>query len=472
MKIFVDTDVLIDLADPNSHNGELADIVNNVTDFSFWISAASISCIIDRYSDLRNPDKTRDCLNYIHENFSIIPMRHSIFTEALEKNEEDFKVQIQIASAEAFKMDCIVTYNVEGYNNTYIQIVTPVLFMEKIKSGYFDTINNVPFIDLKVQQHQIYNEIDDRITDIITNTGFILGKHVDEFEESFAELQEAKYCIGVSSGTDALHIAMMALGIGPGDAVIVPVNTFIATAEAVSLTGATPIFVDCDEYYNLDTRKLEEFLRKSIQAEISHRHTLTHTDLLSGRHARTKNVIAESETPQASNHKPNALNEQNAFNAPNHLNVLNLPREIHVNEERSEYHRGDLNYSRITGIIPVHLYGQPANMDEIMALADEYNLMVVEDCCQAHMAKWKEKSVGNFGAFGAFSFYPGKNLGAYGEAGALITNDKNLYLKAKMIRQHGEIERYNHKVIGHNYRMEAIQGSSTFYQAEILRGMD
>jgi dTDP-4-amino-4,6-dideoxygalactose transaminase len=396
LKIFVDTDVLIDLADPNSHNGELADIVNNVTDFSFWISAASISCIINRYSDLQNPDKIRDCLNYIHENFSIIPMRHSIFNEALEKNDEDFEVQIQIASAEAFKMDCIVTYNVGRYISTYIQIVTPVMFMKKIKSEYFDTTNNVPFIDLKVQQHQIYNEIDDRITDIITNTGFILGKHVDEFEERFAEFQEAKFCLGVSSGTDALHIALMTLGIGHGDAVIVPVNTFIATAEAVSLCGAVPVFVDCDKYFNVDVKKAREILRQRADGT-------------------EKQKVRKSED-----------------------------QEIRW---------------AVRAIIPVHLYGQPVNMDEIMALADEYNLMVVEDCCQAHMAKWKDKSVGNFGAFGAFSFYPGKNLGAYGEAGALITNDKNLYQKAKMIRQHGEIERYIHKVIGHNYRMEAIQGA-------------
>jgi dTDP-4-amino-4,6-dideoxygalactose transaminase len=110
-------------------------------------------------------------------------------------------------------------------------------------------------------------------------------------------------------------------------------------------------------------------------------------------------------------------------------------------------------------MIPVHLYGQPANMDEIMALAKEFGLMVVEDCCQAHLAKWKGTMVGNFGSLGAFSFYPGKNLGAYGEAGALITNDDELFEKVKMIRQHGEIKRYQHEVIGHNYRMEAFQGA-------------
>ncbi|OGW16822.1 MAG: erythromycin biosynthesis sensory transduction protein eryC1 [Nitrospinae bacterium RIFCSPLOWO2_12_FULL_45_22] len=241
---------------------------------------------------------------------------------------------------------------------------------------------NVPFLDLRAQHHQVYNEIDDRVTDIITNTGFILGKYVDEFETHFAKLQGARYCLGLSSGTAALHVALLALGIGPGDGVIVPVNTFIATAEAVSLTGAMPVFVDCDELYNLDVSRLEDTLRQKVRG--------------------------------------------------NH---------------------------RLKAVIPVHLYGQPAEMAGIIQLATEYGLKVVEDCCQAHLARYGDKLVGNFGEFGAFSFYPGKNLGAYGEAGALITNQEELYLKAKMIRQHGEINRHRHSVIGHNYRMEAIQGA-------------
>ncbi|MBW2641024.1 MAG: DegT/DnrJ/EryC1/StrS family aminotransferase [Deltaproteobacteria bacterium] len=298
-------------------------------------------------------------------------------------------------------MGCIITHNIDRFNNTSIPAVTPLLFLEKIKSGYFDTVTEVPFLDLKAQHHQTYSEIDQRITDIISNTGFILGKHVDEFEERFAKLQEAKYCIGVSSGTDALHIALLTLGIGPKDAVIVPVNTFIATAEAVSLCGAVPVFVDCDDHFNIDVKKLREFFRQRAEG-MGHGAGL--------RRQETEDRIQE-------------------------------------------------NNPTVKAIIPVHLYGQSANMDEIMALAEEYNLRVIEDCCQAHLARWKDKRVGNFGAFGAFSFYPGKNLGAYGEAGALITNDEQLFLKAGMIRQHGEIERYTHKVIGHNYRMEAIQGA-------------
>ena len=125
------------------------------------------------------------------------------------------------------------------------------------------TVYQVPFLDLKAQQHQIYNEIEDKFADITANTGFILGKYVDAFENGFAELHESKYCIGVSSGTDALHIALWAAGVKPLDRVIVPVNTFIATAEAVSLVGAEPLFVDCDEYFNMDVGKLAEILQRS-----------------------------------------------------------------------------------------------------------------------------------------------------------------------------------------------------------------
>ncbi|MCX5829812.1 MAG: DegT/DnrJ/EryC1/StrS family aminotransferase [Deltaproteobacteria bacterium] len=264
-------------------------------------------------------------------------------------------------------------------------------------------VSSVPFVDLKAQHHRTYNEIDDKLTDVIANTAFILGKYVEEFEGAFAAMQGAKHCIGLSSGTDALHIALLASGIGPGDGVILPVNTFIATAEAVSLCGATPVFVDCDEYYNVDVEKVRELME-------GHPHFHPHPD---------------------------------------------LPRQGGGNIQ-------------IKAIIPVHLYGQPANMEAVGALADQYGLTIVEDCCQAHLARYQEKPVGNFGAFGAFSFFPGKNLGAYGEAGALITNDDGLYEKARMIRQHGEIQRYQHQVIGHNYRMEAFQGAVLSVKAKYL----
>ena len=386
MKIFIETDALIDMAVRSDRYPQSFKLLNDLIEtpeFSLWVSAASLININHIVSKDQGREKARVLFKFIQEEFSIIPFRNSIFVKAVTQNDTDFDVQIQIASAEAFGMDCIISRNVDRFRSCSVPALTPGDFLEKWNAHEFNSSIQVPFLDLKAQHHQIYNEIDDRITDIIANTAFVLGKHVEEFEKRFAELQEAKYCIGVSSGTDALHIALMALEIGPGDVVIVPVNTFIATAEAVSIAGAEPVFVDCDEYYNIDPEKIREYL------------STMSSDLRA------------------------------------------LPKAI----------------------IPVHLYGQPANMDEIVALAEKFGVMMVEDCCQAHLAEWRGKKVGNFGAFGAFSFYPGKNLGAYGEAGALITNDEDLYLKAKMIRQHGETKRYHHNVIGHNYRMEAIQGA-------------
>ncbi|WP_291321794.1 DegT/DnrJ/EryC1/StrS family aminotransferase, partial [Desulfonatronospira sp.] len=253
---------------------------------------------------------------------------------------------------------------------------------------------NVPFMDLGAQYHQIYNEIDDRITNVISRSAFILGNYVEDFEKEFALAQEARYCIGVSSGTDALHLALMSLDIGPGDAVFLPANTFFATAEAVALTGAVPVFVDMDPMtFNMDPDCLE----KAIQ-------------------------------------------------------------ETGVRGQKSEV-GGRTSDLRPRAILPVHLYGQSADMDRIMAVAAKYGLVVVEDCAQSHLADWQGIKTGNFGEFGAFSFYPGKNLGAFGEAGAVITNSQDLYDKARSMRAHGESRRYHHQYMGHNYRMENIQGA-------------
>lgn len=236
---------------------------------------------------------------------------------------------------------------------------------------------NINFLDLKRQYQTIKNEVDAAIAAVIDSSSFVGGAFVEKFESNFAAAHSAKYCVGVNNGTSALHLTLWALGIGPEDEVIIPANTFFATPEAVSLTGAKPVFVDCDpSYYQLDPSKLSAAINSKTKA-----------------------------------------------------------------------------------IIPVHLYGQPAPMDEIMAIAQQYNLLVVEDCAQAHLAQYKNKFVGNFGVAGCFSFYPGKNLGAYGEAGAIVTNDESLYIKLQAMKDHGALKKYHHKYIGHNYRMEGIQAA-------------
>ena len=234
---------------------------------------------------------------------------------------------------------------------------------------------NVPFVDLKMQYAVIKEEILTEINDVLDNTAYICGKKAKKFEEDFAKMHDVKHAIGLSTGTDALHVALWAIGIKPGDEVIVPVNTYIATSESVSLCGAKPVFVDHDEKtYNIDVNKIEAAITKNTKA-----------------------------------------------------------------------------------IIPVHLYGQPAEMDAIMDIAKKHNLYVIEDCSQAHLAAYKGKKIGGFGIIGTFSFYPGKNLGAYGEGGGVTTNDDTLYRNMYLFRQHGSIEKYVHEIEGHNYRLEEIQ---------------
>lgn len=236
---------------------------------------------------------------------------------------------------------------------------------------------NIPFLDLKAQYKAIKDEVNPAIQDVLDNTAYVMGKAVADFETAFAAAHGVKHCIGTSSGTDGNHLVLWALGLGPGDEVIIPANTFIATAWGATLCGASPVFVDCDpQSYNIDPQK-----------------------------------IAAAITPQTK------------------------------------------------AIVAVHLYGQPADMEALQQIVSKHGIHLVEDCAQAHLAEYKGKCVGNFGIASSFSFYPGKNLGAYGEAGAVVTNDDELAKKCRMIRDHGTLTKYNHEVYGHNYRMEGIQGA-------------
>ncbi|MBP7460043.1 MAG: DegT/DnrJ/EryC1/StrS family aminotransferase [Candidatus Delongbacteria bacterium] len=247
----------------------------------------------------------------------------------------------------------------------------------------------VPFLDLKTQYLSIKEEIQVGINEVLDNTAYICGKKVKAFEEAFSQAHQAQYCLGLSSGTDALHLAYWCMGIGIGsqvelgrlkeemDEVIIPVNTYIATSESLTIAGGRPVFVDHDEEsFNIDPAKIEEKITPKTRA-----------------------------------------------------------------------------------IVAVHLYGQPADMDAISAIARRHNLEVIEDCSQAHLARYKGKLIGTFGRVGTFSFYPGKNLGAYGEGGAVLTNDHGLYEKMLSFRQHGAVVKYVHNLEGHNYRMEEIQGA-------------
>ncbi|HEX8422806.1 MAG TPA: DegT/DnrJ/EryC1/StrS family aminotransferase, partial [Pyrinomonadaceae bacterium] len=246
----------------------------------------------------------------------------------------------------------------------------------------------IPFVDLQAQYRAIKREIDEAIGRVVESAAFILGREVEAFEAAFAEYLGARFCVGVNSGTAAIQLAVTACGIGAGDEVIVPANTFFATAEAVSTAGATPVFVDADPVsYTIDVKRIEAAITERTRA-----------------------------------------------------------------------------------IIPVHLYGQAADLDAVFEIAGRHDLAVIEDAAQAHGALYKDRRVGARGRANCFSFYPGKNLGAYGEGGAVVTDDAEVARRVRLLRDHGSEQKYRHEIIGYNFRLEGIQGAVLNVKLKYLDG--
>jgi dTDP-4-amino-4,6-dideoxygalactose transaminase len=256
----------------------------------------------------------------------------------------------------------------------------------------------IAFLDLVSVHEELEKELVPVFQKALRTAGFIGGPMVEEFERSFSAFCGTRFAIGVNSGTDALRFALMSAGVREGDSVVTVPNTFIATTEAISQAGARPEFVDIDERtYNMDPEKLHEFLEHECSRDRAGK-------LISGRTGRP-----------------------------------------------------------VTAVVPVHLYGQCADMDAIQELADRYDLIVIEDACQAHGAEYLSKrdhcwkKAGSIGKAGAFSFYPGKNLGACGEAGMVTTDDEEMARNIRMIRDHGQAKKYYHDVEGYNGRLDSIQ---------------
>lgn len=236
---------------------------------------------------------------------------------------------------------------------------------------------NIPFVDLHAQYLSIKPEIDAAIADVIGNSLFVRGPHVEKFEHAFAELMQSKYCVSCGNGTDSLYISMIALGLKPGDEVIAPAHSWISTTETITQAGGNVVFCDTEKQtFTIDPG--------AIEAKIT---------------------------------------------------------------------------ERTVGIIPVHLFGQPADMDPIMAIARKHNLWVLEDCAQAHLAKYKGQQIGTFGNAASFSFYPGKNLGAMGDAGAITTNDQALAEKMAKFARHGGLTKGSHEIEGINSRLDGLQAA-------------
>ncbi|MFI5364859.1 MAG: DegT/DnrJ/EryC1/StrS family aminotransferase [Candidatus Binatia bacterium] len=235
----------------------------------------------------------------------------------------------------------------------------------------------VPLVDLKAQYAAIQPEVDAAIQRVLCSAAFILGREVERFEDAFAAYCGVRHAVGVASGTAALHLALLACGVGPGDEVITSPHTFIATAEAVSHAGARPVFVDIDPVsYNLDPSRIDAAIGPRTKA-----------------------------------------------------------------------------------IIPVHLYGNPADMEPVLAIARRRGLHVIEDAAQAHGAAYRGRRAGTFGAAACFSFYPGKNLGAYGDGGAVVTDNPEIAARVRMLRDHGRRDKYVHETVGYGDRLDAIHAA-------------
>ena len=290
---------------------------------------------------------------------------------------------------------------------------------------------NVPFLDLKAQYLSMKEEIHLAIQQVLDKTAFAGGPFVAQFEKEFAAFCGCKEAIGVGSGTEALWLCLLALGIGPGDEVVTVPNSFIATAEAISFCGATPAFVDVDpRTYTLDPNKLEDYLKR-----------------------RSQETAVSSQEPKPSNRQP-ATNNLSSIRNPQ-SSIHNDSLVLNPLTRNSEL----ATRNRVRAVIPVHLFGQTADMDPILEIARKYGLGVIEDACQAHGAEYKGGKAGSMGDAGCFSFYPGKNLGAYGEAGAVVTRNSEMAAKIRMFRDHGQSRKYHHDVIGWNDRMDGIQGA-------------
>jgi dTDP-4-amino-4,6-dideoxygalactose transaminase len=257
----------------------------------------------------------------------------------------------------------------------------------------------IPFLDLVTPHQQLEPELTAVFHKVLQTAGFVGGPMVENFENEFAAFCDVKHCVGVANGTDAVRFALMAAGVQPGDIVITVPHTFIATTEAISQAGARPDFVDIDERtYSMDVAMLREYLE----------------------------------------------------------------RECYVDRETGKPHHRKFR-APVTAVVPVHIYGQCADMDPILELARRYNLIVVEDACQAHGAEYfsqqenRWRKAGSMGHAAAFSFYPGKNLGACGEAGAVTTNNEEIARHIRMLREHGQTKKYYHKIEGYNGRLDSLQ---------------
>lgn len=392
-----------------------------------WVSEATIPGLFKLYSKTVDITEIAKGVKELLEFLSVLPLSKENIVIALSGTDQDYEKIIQVESAKAARLDCLVTTDVPCYRED-IKILTPKELLDEFANE--EDIKAIPALDLNRELHTFWDEVQGELTKVAFSTNFIMGDGVKKFEDKFAEYCKVAHSVAVASGSDALLLSLMAIDTGPGDAVITTPYTFFATAGAISRLFALPVFVDIDSStYNIDAEKIERMIETSCDWD-------------------GENLWIE------------------------------LPK-LRTSFWNPEYFP---KRRRIRAIIPVHLFGQTANMERIMEIARKYNLYVIEDAAQAHGAEcWVTgdddhgvksyesqniihnhkipKRIGSIGHFGCFSFFPTKNLGCWGDGGAVTANDPELAEKVRVLRVHGSKPKYYHKFVGVNSRLDTVQAA-------------
>lgn len=343
-----------------------------------WVASTSIPVILEKAGE-------QDVQSLLQDLAVLTPIAHDI-NLALESG-KPFAQGLSARLVEACGLDAVVTLSPENFSGLNVEALTPVQLQEKLDAPP-EPVGEVRLLDISASYHEILNDVEKEMAETIRSGYFILGPKVSRLEEKMAEYCQTKYAVGVSSGTDALLISLMALGVGPGDEVITSPYTFFATAGSITRAGAKPVFVDINDItFNIKPEHIERCITPKTKA-----------------------------------------------------------------------------------IIPVHLYGQCSDMDPILQLAEKKGLAVIEDAAQAIGSEYKGRPAGSIGDMGCFSFFPAKNLGGFGDGGLVTTNSKELYEELKILRVHGSEPKYYHKVMGGNFRLDALQADVVTAKLDFLEG--
>ncbi len=382
MQYLFHTDLLIDLIENPSISSDKALAICRSGAVQGWVLSATVPLLVQAARRSNHPEKAQQTLKELLSALSILTQTANDLLQSIADESTDFEVALALAAAKEIKVDGILALDPKPFAASGI----PTGTLENWEEIHTEKSDSVALLNIPIGYHEILNDVEANMNQVIRSGYFILGPQVEKLESAIANYCGCDYAVGVSSGTDALLLAMMAEGIGPGDEVVTTPYTFFATAGCISRLGATPVFVDI---------------------------------------------------------------EPTTFNIDPELIVQKIT-------------------AKTRAIIPVHLYGQCADMDPIIEIAKQHNLVIIEDAAQAIGAEYKFRRAGSFGKYGCFSFFPTKNLGGFGDAGIITVQDEATRDKLLTLRMHGSKPKYYHKYIGGNFRIDALQAGVVLAKLKYL----